>query len=118
MVFGALLAGGIALAPTFMNIGSKSLKFYGKHGNTNFGRAAQFGLGYGAFTAVGYNIVPQFGRKSYTSGGSSSFALPYVRYSNNYYGGRRYTSRYRPRSYRRYAKRYSYRRPSYGRRYY
>ena len=114
MVFLALLLGSIAFAPTVMNIGSKITKFYGKSGN--LGRAATFGVGYGGGTAVGFNLIPQFGRKS-TFKRSTVVRLdkkmPYNRsYSNRYSRYSRYprrTSRYsryrrRPayRSYRRY----------------
>lgn len=59
-----LVAGAVALAPTLMNIGSKASKAYGKYGTNPFAQSAQFGLGYGGFTAIGYNLVPQFGKRS------------------------------------------------------
>jgi len=64
MVLPFILAGAAALAPTAMAIGSKVGKYYGKTGS--FGKASTFGLGYGASTAVGYNLIPQWNRKSYS----------------------------------------------------
>ncbi len=120
MVFGAIIAGAIALTPTIMNIGQKTAKFYGKTGS--FGKASSFGLGYGAFTAVGFNLVPQFGRTRRTYNRNTGIVtldttMPYARY-NSRYPRRRYSTYSR---YSRYTQRRPYRsyraRPRYYRRY-
>ena len=56
---GLIIAGGLAaarLTPFALAVGHKTSKFYGKYGNTSLGQAAQFGLGYGAATNIGYNL--------------------------------------------------------------
>lgn len=116
-----LALAGASLAPFALNVLSKTSKYYSKFAGQPLGQAAQFGLGYGASTAVGYNLVPQFGKKKFIN--SNTFSLNSMPY------GRRYSSRYRRPSYpsrygRRYGSRYarrgrtSYRRSYYGRRYY
>ncbi len=74
-----------------------------------------FGIGYGGGTVIGFNSIPQFGKKSrqtYIRGGFTKYEMPYGRY----YPRRRYPyspynrsrySRYNRRPYRRYS---SYRR--------
>lgn len=103
-----LLAGASAFAPTAMNIGSKIMKH--KIGSS-FVQASAFGVGYGAFTNIGYNASNKF----LTSGLRNSFKRTGANTYSMFYGSR--YSRYgrRP-SYR--STRYSrYRRPSYRRRY-
>ena len=106
-----IILGAVASIPTLLNIGSKVGKFYSRTGN--LGRSSTFGIGYGAGTAVGFNLVPQFGRKKYNKQTSVNLdkRMPYNRtYSRRY---SRYTSRYS-----RYPmRRRRYRRPAY-RRYY
>lgn len=103
-----ILIGALAALPTLMNIGSKLGKFYLKTGS--LGKAATFGIGYGGGTAIGFNLVPQFGRKSLNNQTLVNLdkKMPY---------GRSY-SRYRPR-YRRYStySRYRRYRPRYRRSY-
>ncbi len=113
MVLG-LVVGGLALLPTIMNIGSKVVKQYGRLGN--LGRAGTFGVGYGGGTAIGFNLVPQFGRKSNfkrTSTFKKTFKMPYNRSYN-----RRYSSRYSRYPMRRRYRRYSRFPSRYARRYY
>ncbi len=111
------LIGALALSPTLLNIASKVGKFYQKSGN--FGQSSIFGIGYGSGTAVGYNLVPQFGKKSNRYSNKQTVVnldskMPYNRsYSRRYSYRSRYGSRY-PR--RRYG--YRTRRSYYGRRYY
>ena len=112
-LFGAL-AFGAGLAPTALQVGSKIGSRYAALQKYPLIKSSQFGLGYGASTVVGYNIVPQFGQKSYNLSGRSTIVnkMPYGRsYS-------RYPSRY-ARYPRRYRRRYPmpYRRPAYRRRY-
>lgn len=116
MVF-PLVGAVVAATPTVMAIGSKVLKHYGKFGRTPIAQAAQFGLGYGASTAIGYNLVPQFGRRNTNNVTKLTIGrdMPYGRYypRRNRYG---YSTRYGGRYSRRYS-RYG-RRSYYGRRYY
>ena len=103
-----LIAGAIALSPTFMNIGTKVTKYYGKTGS--LGRAGTFGIGYGGGTAIGFNLVPQFGRSKYSNTKAGFTMLDTMPYARSYarYPRRRYSypsrySRYRSRRpYRRY----------------
>ena len=78
-LFGAL-AFGAGILPTGIAIGSKIGTRYGALNKYPLFKASQFGLGYGASTVVGYNIVPQFGRKSYNLSGRSTNVMPYGRY--------------------------------------
>ena len=108
-LFGAL-AFGAGLAPTALQVGSKIGSRYGALQKYPLIKSSQFGLGYGASTVVGYNIVPQFGKKSYNLSGRSTTVMPYGR-SYNRYPSRyaRYPRRYRrryPQPYRRYTRRY------------
>lgn len=108
------IVAGASFLPTVMNIGSKVGKFYNKIPGSSFKQAAQFGLGYGGATAVGYNLVPQFGKSKFNNTKQIYIGnkMPYRRYSN-YSRYSRYP--YRSSRYSRYRKR----RPSYyARRYY
>ena len=107
-----------ASIPFIMNVGAKTGKFYGKYGGQPLLKAGQFGLGYGASTAIGYNLIPQFGSKSYKTSPSTLNvqSMPYgqrkIRVWSTRY--RRYIYVYPRNSYR---SSYTRRRPSYRRRY-
>lgn len=120
MVAGSILAGASAAIPFLMNVGAKTSKFYGKHGNTSLGQASQFGLGYGISTNIGYNTSNQFITSSWR-GSDTKFIkeMNYINYNKMPYRRFNRYSRY-GRRYSRYGRRYSRygRRSYYGRRYY
>ena len=83
----------IAAVPSAMAIGSRIGKYASKFPQP-LKQSAQFGLGYGASTAVGYNLIPQFGKVKRNSNKVTKLTL-----SNNMaYGKIRVWSR----KYRRY----------------
>lgn len=109
-----ILGAAALLAPSLMNIGSKTIKWskrvpYGKQ----FAGAAAFGLGYGAFTNIGYNLSNSYltsgfrPTKYFNSRNSYTLQMPYgrtySRYSGRSYYPRRRMNRYRRPTYRRYS---------------
>lgn len=103
--FLALLAGASAFAPTAMNIGSKIGKQLNKSARSKIGgsliQASAFGLGYGAFTNIGYNT-------------SNRFITPGLRSSFKQHNPFKISMSYYPRRTRRYS-RYPARRSTYSR---
>lgn len=119
MVLPLILVGSILArsAPLALATASRVGKYAKRFSGQPIGMSTQFGLGYGVSTAVGYNLVPQFGKKKFIK--SNTFTLngmPYGRSYGNRYRARRYP-RYPSRYSSRFGNRYRYRRPQY-RRYY
>lgn len=69
-----------------LSMASKGQKYARKHSSSSIGQAAQFGVGYGAFTNIGYNIsneaVTKHFRKSYNNNYSTTSNL-YSSYSGH-----------------------------------